>query len=86
MTMRKWFTMWFSRELEVQGYELPEDATDADRALALRVTREFPRLLPASEAGTDYIEPATLPAVEPVLVECATAQLYSPWFQPGGTP
>lgn len=81
--MKNWFTMWFGRDMEVHGFELPDDATDEDRALAASVTREFPRLLvPASEAGTDYIE-------RPVDDAAVTARLHavkpaSAWFDPGG--
>lgn len=82
--MSELFTMWFKRDGEVVGFELPDDPTDDDRALTLRLTKEFPRfLVPASEAGTDYMEPPT--EATPV-VEADTVTLYSPWFDAAGKP
>lgn len=79
--MKNWFTVWLGRDLEVHGFELPDDPTDADRELAGWLTVEIPKLR-ASEAGTDYMEPVSVPDDA---VATTRLRAVSSWFDPGKT-
>lgn len=75
MKLSSLFGLWFDRDGEVQRFTLPDNHTEDDLSIVNRVTEVLPRVVaPASEADTDYMEPAR--------VDSDTVRLPSAWFRP----